>query len=94
MAECRASERGSSRGEWRKVRDLSMTVCSSSNSFERASRRTLGAVFVGCDCRLRRPRRLRKLRLGEALEFVVRHQQRHVQQALRVQATVELELAC
>ena len=38
--------------------------------------------------------RLLKLRLGEALEFVVRHQQRHVQQALRVQATVELELAC
>lgn len=38
--------------------------------------------------------RLLKLRLGEALEFVVVHQQRHVQQAQRVQATLRVELAC
>lgn len=38
--------------------------------------------------------RLLKLRLGEALEFVVVHQQRHVRQAQRVQATVRAELAC
>ncbi|MBF9219834.1 DinB family protein [Hymenobacter ruricola] len=38
--------------------------------------------------------RLLKLRLGEALEFVVVHQQRHVQQVLRVQATLRAELAC
>ncbi len=38
--------------------------------------------------------RLLKLRLGEALEFVVVHQQRHVQQAQRVRATLHAELAC
>ena len=38
--------------------------------------------------------RLLKLRLGEALEFVVVHQQRHVQQAQRVQAGLRAELAC
>ncbi|MBJ6109953.1 DinB family protein [Hymenobacter sp. BT523] len=38
--------------------------------------------------------RLLKLRLGEALEFVVVHQQRHVQQARRVQAALRAELAC
>lgn len=38
--------------------------------------------------------RLFKLRLGEALEFVVVHQQRHVQQAQRVQADLRAELAC
>lgn len=38
--------------------------------------------------------RLLKLRLGEALEFVVVHQQRHVQQAQRVRATLQLKLAC
>ncbi|UOQ99656.1 DinB family protein [Hymenobacter sp. 5317J-9] len=37
--------------------------------------------------------RLLKLRLGEALEFVVVHQQRHVQQAQRVQAALRTELA-
>ena len=37
--------------------------------------------------------RLLKLRLGEALEFVVVHQQRHVQQAQRVQAALRAELA-
>jgi len=38
--------------------------------------------------------RLLRLRLGEALEFVVVHQQRHVQQAQRVQASLRPELAC
>jgi uncharacterized damage-inducible protein DinB len=38
--------------------------------------------------------RLLKLRLGEALEFVVVHQQRHVQQAQRVRAGLRAELAC
>lgn len=38
--------------------------------------------------------RLLKLRLGEALEFVVVHQQRHVQQAQRVRAVLRVELAC
>ncbi|MBO2008877.1 DinB family protein [Hymenobacter negativus] len=38
--------------------------------------------------------RLLKLRLGEALEFVVVHQQRHMQQAQRVQASLRAELAC
>lgn len=38
--------------------------------------------------------RLLKLRPGEALEFVVVHQQRHVQQAQRVQAGLRAELAC
>jgi uncharacterized damage-inducible protein DinB len=38
--------------------------------------------------------RLLKLRVGEALEFVVVHQQRHVQQAQRVRATLRPELAC
>lgn len=38
--------------------------------------------------------KLLKLRLGEALEFVVVHQQRHVQQALRVKAGLQVELAC
>ncbi|MBF9141920.1 DinB family protein [Hymenobacter properus] len=38
--------------------------------------------------------RLLKLRLGEALEFVVVHQQRHLQQAQRVQAGLRVELAC
>ena len=38
--------------------------------------------------------RLLKLRLGEALEFVVVHQQRHVQQAQRVRAGLHAELAC
>ncbi len=37
---------------------------------------------------------LLKLRLGEALEFVVVHQQRHMQQARRGQATLRAELAC
>ena len=32
--------------------------------------------------------RLLRLRVGEALEFVVRHQERHVQQALRTQAAL------
>jgi len=38
--------------------------------------------------------RLLRLRLGEALEFVVRHEQRHLQQAQRVRAGLQLELAC
>ena len=38
--------------------------------------------------------RLLKLRLGEALEFVVVHQQRHVQQAQRIQASLHVELTC
>jgi len=38
--------------------------------------------------------RLLKLRLGEALEFVVVHQQRHVQQAQRVRAALRVELVC
>lgn len=38
--------------------------------------------------------RLLKLRLGEALEFVVVHQQRHVQQAQQVHAGLQAELAC
>jgi len=38
--------------------------------------------------------RLLKLRLGEALEFVVVHQQRHLQQALRVKAGLQVALAC
>lgn len=38
--------------------------------------------------------RLLKLRLGEALEFIVVHQQRHIEQALRVQDVLRLELAC
>lgn len=37
--------------------------------------------------------RLLKLRLGEALEFVVVHEERHVQQAQRVQAGLRAELA-
>jgi uncharacterized damage-inducible protein DinB len=38
--------------------------------------------------------RLLKLRLGEALEFVVVHQQRHVQQAQRVRVALQVELVC
>lgn len=38
--------------------------------------------------------RLLKLRLGEALEFVIVHQQRHVQQAQRVRAALRVELVC
>ena len=38
--------------------------------------------------------KLLKLRLGEALEFVVVHQQRHLQQALRVEAGLQVALAC
>jgi len=38
--------------------------------------------------------RLLKLRVGEALEFVVVHQQRHLQQAQRVRAALQVELAC
>jgi hypothetical protein len=38
--------------------------------------------------------KLLKLRLGEALEFVVVHQQRHLQQALRVKAGLQVLLAC
>lgn len=38
--------------------------------------------------------RLLKLRLGEALEFVVVHQQRHLQQALRVKEGLHVALAC
>jgi len=38
--------------------------------------------------------KLLKLRLGEALEFVVVHQQRHVQQAQRVKAGLQVQLAC
>ncbi|GAA4347749.1 DinB family protein [Hymenobacter saemangeumensis] len=38
--------------------------------------------------------RLLKLRLGEALEFVVVHQQRHLQQALRVKAGLQVALSC
>jgi hypothetical protein len=38
--------------------------------------------------------KLLKLRLGEALEFVVVHQQRHLQQALRVKAGLQVSLAC
>ena len=37
--------------------------------------------------------RFLKLRLGEALEFVVVHEQRHVQQALRARAVLQPELA-
>jgi hypothetical protein len=37
--------------------------------------------------------KLLRLRLGEALEFMVVHQQRHVQQAQRVKATLQLQLA-
>ncbi|MDF7814870.1 DinB family protein [Hymenobacter sp. YC55] len=36
---------------------------------------------------------LLKLRLGEAIEFVIVHEQRHVQQALRVKANLPAELA-
>jgi hypothetical protein len=38
--------------------------------------------------------KLLKLRLGEALEFVVVHQQRHLQQALRVKASLQVQLSC